>query len=179
MKFDKKELIEIIENAFTYIVVMAMFAYGIGKIIQFDGAIAVNKKVSELTGMQLMWAFYGYSKPFVLILGALEITGGILMLIKKTRILGCLFVSTILVNVILQDIFYSVNLGALKAAIIYQLFIVAILWFSKEKVIQSFRIITSIEKIEASKKKFFLKAIFSVLLFVAIRILEFYVTTKW
>nr|WP_315153368.1 hypothetical protein [uncultured Flavobacterium sp.] len=179
MKFDKKEIIEIIENAFTYIVVMAMFAYGIGKMVQFDGATNTNLKVSEMTAQQLMWAFYGYSRPFVLTLGFLEIIGGTLMLLKRTRILGCLFVSTILVNVILQDIFYNVNIGALRAAIIYQLFIIAILWFSKEKVIHSFRIITSIEKIDASKKKFFLKVIFSVLLFVAIRILEFYITTKW
>lgn len=55
--------------------------------------------------MQLMWAFYGYSYPFVITLGVLEVLGGI-------------FVSTILSNVILQDIYCGVNFGALKAALV-------------------------------------------------------------
>jgi len=179
MKFIKKEIFEIIENAFTYIVVMAMFVYGIAKITQFDGGLTTNKTASELSGMQLLWAFYGYSKPFALTLGALEILGGILLFIKRTRILGCLFLTTILVNVILQDIFYEVNVGALKAAIIYQILVIGILWFNKVKMIQCFRILTSIGKIIVSRKKLFIKIFFSILLFIIIRILEFYITTKW
>jgi len=60
MKLKREDILIILENAFTYIVVFAMFAYGAGKIIQFNGAIEIDKSVSELTGMQLMWAFYGY-----------------------------------------------------------------------------------------------------------------------
>ena len=179
MKFETRDKTEILENALTYVVVMAMFAYGIGKIIQFDGALETNKSVSEMTGQQLMWAFYGYSKPFVLTLGVLEISGGILMLIKRTRILGCFFVTTILVNVILQDIFYEVNVGALRAAVIYQTLILVILWFNKEKLIQSFKILLIETSFDGYKNKFFIKIILSIILFVILRILEFYVTTKW
>ncbi len=179
MKLEKKDRIEILENAFTYIVVFAMFAYGIGKIIQFDGALETNKSVSEMTGQQLMWAFYGYSKPFVIVLGILEITGGFLMLIRRTRILGCFLITTILVNVILQDIFYGVNVGALRAAIIYQTLIFVILWFNKEKLIQCFKILLGETSFDGFKKKFFVKIILSIILFVILRILEFYVTTKW
>lgn len=31
-----------------------------------------------------MWAFYGYSYPFVITLGVLEVVGGILMFFRKT-----------------------------------------------------------------------------------------------
>ena len=132
MIISKKDKIEILENAFSYIAIFAMFAYGIGKMVQFEGASSTKQKVSEMTAQQLIWDFYGYSKPFVLTLGFLEILGWTLKLIKRTRILGCLFISTILVNVILQNIFYRVNIGALKAAIVYQLLILIILWFNKE-----------------------------------------------
>jgi hypothetical protein len=125
-----------------------------------------------------MWAFYGYSKPFAVILGILEIAGGILMFIKRTRILGCLLVSTILVNVILQDIFYEVNIGALRAAIIYQFLIIVILWFNREKLIQSIKILISPQFYEKSKMVFFIKMGLSIILFVVLRIIEFYVTTK-
>ena len=179
MKINKKEILEIFENAFTYIVVFAMFVYGIGKMVQFDGALETNKSVSEMTGQQLMWAFYGYSKPFVIVLGIMEITGGFLMLVRRTRILGCFFITTILVNVIIQDIFYGVNVGALRAAVIYQTLIFVILWFNKEKIIQCFKILLSVTSFEGFKKKFFVKIILSIILFIILRILEFYVTTKW
>ncbi|MFI1770244.1 MauE/DoxX family redox-associated membrane protein, partial [Thalassobellus citreus] len=120
MNLNKKDKIEIFENAISWIIVFAMFIYGGAKLIQFDGAAEIDKTVSELSGMELMWAFYGYSKSFAMTLGIFEIIGGILILIKKTRIIGCLFTSTILVNVIFQDIYFGVHLGALKAAILYQ-----------------------------------------------------------
>ena len=148
-----------------------------GKIVQFDSAVISNKTIGEMTGMQLMWAFYGYSKPFVIVLGFLEITGGILMLIKRTRILGCLLVSSILVNVILQDIFYGVNVGALRAAIIYQSLIIIILWFNKDRIIQCFKILTRPSATKISLKKFFFILFLSGLLFVVLRVLEFYITS--
>ena len=95
MNFNKKDRIEILENAISWIVVLAMFIYGAGKLIQFNGAAEIDKGISELTGMDLMWAFYGYSKSFAMTLGLFEIIGGILILTKRTRIIGCLFTSSI------------------------------------------------------------------------------------
>lgn len=179
MKLEKKDYLEILENSFTYIVVFAMFAYGIGKIVQFNGAVPNNKIVSELTAQQLMWAFYGYSKPFVYVLGILEIVGGIMMFFRRTRLLGCFLVSTILINVILQDIFYSVNVGALRAAIIYQIAIIIILWFNKDKIVQVLIILTNIEKTIVSRKMYFFKMFIAIILFIVLRVLEYFVTIKW
>ena len=179
MQIDRKLKIEICENAFTYIVVFAMFAYGIGKMVQFNGTMHLDKRVAEMTGMELMWSFYSYSKPFVYTLGILEVVGGILMLCKRTRLFGCLFVSTMLINIILQDIFYGVNIGALKAAIIYQVLIIIILWFNKDRVKQAFKILTNFDKVSTSKRESFTKTILAMLLFIVLRIVEYYVTIKW
>lgn len=179
MNLVKKHKIEIFENAFSYIVVLAMLAYGIGKIVQFNRANDLELKVSEMTGMQLMWAFYGYSKPFVLTLGALEIIGGILMFFKRTRIVGCLFVSTILINVILQDIFYGVNVGALRAAILYQILIITILYMNKTKMIEIWKILIDREKKNQQWKNKLMVLFISGILFIIFRIVEYYITTKW
>ena len=77
----RKDKIEILENSISWIVVLAMFIYGGAKLFQFEGATEINKTVSEMTGMELMWAFYGYSKSFALTLGVFEIIGGILIII--------------------------------------------------------------------------------------------------
>ena len=179
MDFTKKDKVEIVENAISWIVVFAMFVYGSAKIIQFKGAFAIDKSVPELTGMELMWAFYGYSKSFAITLGIFEIIGGLLILIKRTRIIGCLFTSTILVNVILQDIFYEVYLGALRAAILYQILILVILWMNKKKLITNIKALLSSTKLEQSKFKFLSKLLIAFAIFIVLRILEYYITIKW
>ncbi|MDE3743265.1 hypothetical protein [Maribacter polysaccharolyticus] len=179
MNLNKKDKLEIFENAISWIVVLAMFIYGGAKLIQFDGAAEIDKTVSELTGMELMWAFYGYSKSFAMTLGIFEIIGGILILIKKTRIIGCLFTSTILVNVIFQDIYFGVNLGALKAAILYQILILIILWLNKEKLIRGIKVLLESNKIEQPKMKLFIKLLSAFGIFIGLRILEYYITIKW
>ena len=157
MNFTKEDRIEIFENSISWLVVTAMFIYGLGKIIQFDGAVEVNKTVSEMTGMELMWAFYGYSKSFAITLGVFELIGGFLILIKKTRIIGCLITSTLLVNVIFQDIYFGVHLGALKAAIFYQILILIILWLNKEKLIRGMKVLLESNKFEQPKTKLLIK----------------------
>ena len=176
MNFTKKDKIEIFENSISWVVVTAMFIYGLGKIIQFDGAVEVNKTVSEMTGMELMWAFYGYSKSFAITLGVFELIGGFLILIKKTRIIGCLITSTILVNVIFQDIHFGVHLGALKAAIFYQILILIILWLNKEKLIRGMKVLLESNKFEQPKTKLFIKLLIAFGVFLILRILEYYIT---
>ena len=178
MILTKKDKIEIFENAISWIVVVAMFIYGGGKLIQFDGAAEIDKTISEMTGMELMWAFYGYSKSFAITLGVFELIGGFLILIKRTRIIGCLFTSTILVNVIFQDIYFGVHLGALKAAILYQFLILIILSLNKEKLITSIKTLLRSDKTEQNRTKFFVKIIITFGIFAGLRILEYFITIK-
>tara|TARA_B100001287_G_scaffold244305_1_gene220888 strand:+ start:642 stop:1178 length:537 start_codon:yes stop_codon:yes gene_type:complete len=178
MILTKKDKIEIFENAISWIVVVAMFIYGGGKLIQFDGAAEIDKTISEMTGMELMWAFYGYSKSFAITLGVFELIGGFLILIKRTRIIGCLFTSTILVNVIFQDIYFGVHLGALKAAILYQLLLLIILSLNKEKLITSIKTLLRSDKTEQNRTKFFVKIIITFGIFAGLRILEYFITIK-
>jgi hypothetical protein len=178
MTFDKKDKIDIVENAISWIVVFAMLVYGFGKLIQFQDAVDMNKTFAEMTGMELLWAFYSYSTPFVITLGILEVIGGILILIKKTRLIGCLFTTTILVNVILQDIFYGVHLGALKAAILYQFLILIILWIHKDKMIACIKALVNFDKSQQTKAKHVTKLLIAFGVFVILRILEYYITIK-
>jgi len=176
MFLDKKDRVDIIENALSYIVVFAMLACGVGKAVQFKDAQHITSKVSDLTGMQLMWAFYGYSYPFVITLGVLEVLGGILLFLKKTRLLGGIFVSTILSNVILQDIYYGVNFGALKAAIIYQLCIFIIFWINIDKLKAALVILTNHITFPQPKSKWAIKIGISFCLFVVLRVIEYFIT---
>ena len=163
MYLDKKDRVDIIDNALSYIVVFAMLAYGVGKAVQFKDAQHITSKVSDLTGMQLLWAFYGYSYTFVLTLGVLEVLGGI-------------FVSTILSNIILQDIYYGVNFGALKAAIIYQLCIFIIFWINIKKLKAALVILANHISFPQTKSKWAIKIGFSLCLLIVLKIVEYFIT---
>ena len=78
-----KKTFRIIEDASVLVVSISMMMYGIGKIMQFPMTTDITKKVSDLSGQELMWAFYGYSKSFPIILGILETVGGVLLLFRN------------------------------------------------------------------------------------------------
>lgn len=174
MKILKEDWIAIFENAISWVVVMAMMVYGMGKITQFGDLHQGSKAVSELTGMELMWAFYGYSKPYALIIGFFEVLGGLLILVRKTRLIGCFLVSAILINVILQDIFYDVLAGALKAAILYQFLIFVILWLNRKKMLEIFQAFLSNNILRMPWQQRLVHLVLAFILFILFRIGEYY-----
>lgn len=173
----KESLSKIIEISFVLVVASAMYIYGIGKYIQFDSQQEITKSVSELTGMELMWAFYGYSRTYAVILGIAEILGGTLLLIRRTRILGAILLTGILMNVITQDIIYGVNLGALKAAIIYQLMIFAILWIHRIDLITGIKsMLINRIAVQGTKDNRLVIIIGSILLALVLKLIGFQIT---
>jgi hypothetical protein len=134
----KQEALLLLEWSLILLVAVSMAAYGGAKVVQFDGAAQfADKRVSELTSMQLMWAFYGHSKPFALLIGALEVGGAGLLLLRRTRLLGCLLLTVVLSNIILQDIAFDVNRGALAAAVTYQIAVLGIMWLHRQALLDA------------------------------------------
>lgn len=131
----KEKLLELLEWGMVIFVALNLCAYGLGKVVQFGELTDSQISLSELKPMQLMWAFYGHSKTYVIILGVFEILGSLLFILPKTRILGGFLLSGILINVILQDYFYEVHIGALISAIFYQLLIVIVLLLNRKTII--------------------------------------------
>jgi hypothetical protein len=128
----------IFEWAAVWMVALSVSVYGFAKPIQFSDPSTITTPVNELTGMQLMWAFYGYSLTFQIFLGVLEVAGSVLLLIPRTRVLGALLLTAILSNIIVQDLIYDVLEGALIAAILYQLLTLCILWIHRAALVDGF-----------------------------------------
>ncbi|MDR2238354.1 MAG: DoxX family protein [Chryseobacterium sp.] len=129
----KKYLSGILEWSFVVFVAFNMAIYGSAKYVQFGDISQYTRPLFSYDGMNLMWAFYAYSQSYSVILGIFEILGALLLLIPKTRLIGCFVLSSILINIILQDYFYGVHRGALANAVFYQLLVMGVLWFNREK----------------------------------------------
>lgn len=139
LKISKQEILNIFEWISVIIVAFFMGVYGIAKPTQFSDPIGYyTKPINTLEPMQLMWTFYSYSKPYVIIIGFFEVMGAILLLIPKTRLVGGLVLTTVLLNIILQDHFYQVHVGAMANAVFYQLLIFGIFLIHWQKIVAAF-----------------------------------------
>ncbi|WP_407481286.1 hypothetical protein [Elizabethkingia meningoseptica] len=129
---NKKILLKAIEWGLIVFISFNMIVYGGAKFAQFGPGADYNINVSEMTGHELMWAFYGYTLAYPVILGIFEILGAICLLFYRTKLFGALLLSIMLFNIILQDYFYKII--ALNTAIVFQILIFIILWFDRERI---------------------------------------------
>lgn len=143
--------------------------YAFSKPTQFGNRLEIATPVNELNGFRLMWAFYGYSTTYPIIIGIFQLLSIILIIPKKTRLIGCLIGTIILSNIILQDIIYNVPFGAIFNAIYLQLLILVILLFNKNRVIKVIKSIIYTEKeseIKTTTKSKILNIILAVITFI-------------
>ena len=139
----KEKIQYTIKWTIIFIVSISMIVYGVTKPIQFsDFSNSTNVNVSE--GHKIMWSFYSYSLTYPLIIGFFEILGGISLLSNRSRIFGCILLTIILSNIIIQDYIYEIV--ALKSAIFYQILVVIILFFDKEKLKRVIKVLFTTSK---------------------------------
>lgn len=135
----KEKILELVEWSMVIFVSLNLSAYGFGKVVQFGEPADSKTLLSELKPMQLMWAFYGHSKAYAIIIGIFEVGGSLLLFFPRSRIMGGFLLTGILTNIILQDYFYEVHVGAFISALFYQLLIVNILILNKEIIINGLK----------------------------------------
>jgi ABC-type multidrug transport system fused ATPase/permease subunit len=119
------------QNALRYILSLDMVVFGVCKFfrVQFNTPLALlDNPFNTLPDSDLMWAFFGHSYPFTLVIATLEITGALMLLFRKTRLLAVIFLLPICLNIFALDIFYngvvtSVYIGIEIAGYIYLLLI--------------------------------------------------------
>ncbi|MFI5187938.1 MAG: hypothetical protein ACHQF0_14505, partial [Chitinophagales bacterium] len=119
--FDKrKKTFQIISRwVITYVryfLVFNMFDYGFGKIYNLQFGWARFPKLVDLLSpygdqspMVLLWRFMAYSNSYQIFTGAVEVLGGILMLFKRTAILGILITIAAICNVVMLNWSYNVD----------------------------------------------------------------------
>ncbi|MBW1296133.1 hypothetical protein [Aquimarina litoralis] len=153
---------KIIERTLRYFVAFFIFVYGAAKPLQFRNNNGFpNKLVSELSGMELMWSFFGYTQTLPIIIGALQVTGALFLLFHRTKIIGTLLLIPIMLNIVLFDIFYQVKTGATVNAIVFLAILFILLFFEKDRMLSALKIIN--QKKEKDPKRILLFTICAIL----------------
>ncbi len=104
-----------------YLSAILLFAYGFAKINGSQFTILdseLDKPMGQVGGLWLTWYYFGFSHFYGTILALVEIGGGILLMFRRTTLLGACLLVPMLTNVVLIDIFYGVDPGATAVAIL-------------------------------------------------------------
>jgi hypothetical protein len=110
-----------LRGALRYFIAFNISLYGFGKIFktQFANLYSRNDMpVGNLSGVQLTWNYFGYSHSFAVILGLFQISGAILLLFRRTSLLGVFVLLPVMITIILINIFYNIDIGAFGNSLI-------------------------------------------------------------
>ena len=123
IKFDWRDILDL---TFRIYVFVFLTTYALGKLTggQFYTPETIPDEVAQLTlananNFELGWTFMGRSYGYILFIGISQLIGSTMLLFRKTKLIGAAILVPILVNIIVFDIFFLDNYGALASACIY------------------------------------------------------------
>jgi hypothetical protein len=115
--------------------------YGYAKILKTQFAQQLTRNdtpVGHLSGFQLTWNYFGHSYTFVVILALLQIGGSLLLLFRRTTLLGAVILLPVMVNIVLINLFYQIDPGAFLNSIFFTLALGFILYLHRQELIALF-----------------------------------------
>ena len=124
-----------------FVVASLIIFYGFAKLNGAQFTILsseLDKPMGQVSGFWLTWYYFGYSPIYGNFIGLAQILGGILLMFRKTTLLGSCILFPVITNIILIDIFYRIDPGALLVALIMEFGLVVILTFHKQELLEVF-----------------------------------------
>ena len=113
-------------------------------------ALSANK----MSGEWLTWFYFGYSAAYSMIIACIQIIGSLLLLYKRTSLMGVFILLSVMVNLTLINIFYNMNAGALLQSVIITIGLIFILVNHFERLKSIFFIPPVISSNSHSAKKY-------------------------
>jgi uncharacterized membrane protein YphA (DoxX/SURF4 family) len=94
-----------------YYLASVILSYGFAKVFasQFPHLMAnMDARFIELSPMRVAWSFFGYSRGYQIFLGWGEVIPAVLLLFRRTTLLGALIMFVVMLNVFLVNVFFDV-----------------------------------------------------------------------
>lgn len=155
-----------INDAVAILTGFSLLMFGWKKLagLQFRVPLSIaDLPMSQQDGETLTWYYFGYSPVFGFIVALLQITGAILLLFPKTRLGGCLLLLPVMMNIMLLNIFYRMNAGALLQSIALAIGLLYLLLLYKKPMVKFLRQIMQEHK-QSSFKRYLSTAVVCILI---------------
>lgn len=113
-----------------YALAAAMVQYGMAKVIPMQFAPPSLDRLMQPFGdaspMGLLWTFMGASKAYTIFAGAGELLGGLLLIARRTALLGALIVAGVMANVVMLNFAYDVPVKLYSSHLLAMALIIAL-----------------------------------------------------
>jgi hypothetical protein len=114
--------------------------YGFAKIlgVQLSGTNDITVRdslIGDLSGNYLTWYYFNFSQPFILIIGYLQIGGALLLLFRRTTLLGIFLLLPVMINIVLIDLFYGIPPTPTTISIVFTAGLVYLLLLNTPKLV--------------------------------------------
>jgi len=95
-----------------YYLVTTAIGYGFLKMLGMQMLVPLNSQLATPLGdflpMRLSWMFLGYSTPYQLFSGVMEVLVGVLLLYRRTVTMGVLVATAVFINVLMLNLAYDI-----------------------------------------------------------------------
>ena len=95
-----------------YYVAFTMLVYGFAKVFQGQfpslAYYSLEKKFGDMSPMGVLWTFMETSRAYTFFGGLMEVSGGLLLLFRRTKTLGALVAVAVMINVAILNFAYDV-----------------------------------------------------------------------
>jgi uncharacterized membrane protein YphA (DoxX/SURF4 family) len=126
---DYARLHSLFRGYLRYLLALTLFGYGFAKVIPMQFPSPRLSRLIEPYGdsspMGLLWTFMGYSAAYTIFSGLAEVTGGALLLFRRTATLGALVSAVVLTNIVMLNFCYDVPVKIYSVNLLLMALIVA------------------------------------------------------
>lgn len=121
-----------------YWIAFLLIDFGFQKIFETNFAYSYHindSLVSTLTGTELTWNYFGYSYGLSVILALFQITGSVLLLFRRTILLGVTLLLPVVLNIVLINVFYQIGPITLLTSVLITLGLLFLIYQQKVDII--------------------------------------------
>jgi hypothetical protein len=104
-----------------YGIAFVLICYGFAKLMGSQFTILeseLDKPMRQVSGFWLTWYYFGYSPVYGNLIALVQIGGGLLLTFRRTVLLGACILFGVVSNIVLVDVFYGIDSGALLVAVL-------------------------------------------------------------
>jgi len=124
-----------------YWLALEIATYGFAKILKTQFGASYHRAdatVGSLSGFDLTWNYFAYSYTLAVIIGLLQVTGAILLLFRRTTLLGVAILLPVMVNITLINVFYQIAPGAFMNSVLFTLGLFFLLMLRRSALLKVF-----------------------------------------
>ena len=118
---DSEKIYGILYATIRYTVAFNLASFGWKKVFDLQFVVPpeiAQKPMNQQSGEWLTWYYFGYSKAFGFCIAMIQIIGSYFLLFRKTLLLASVVLFAFMINLLMINIFYHLNAGALAQSIL-------------------------------------------------------------